>query len=138
MRTRSNIRCSTLLAPHHCSILVLVVQFWHWGGPLKKKLYFFSLILSVLRVISINIGGLERQIFCCNAFVNFQLKLKHMFSMYPMLFFSLMRWITKTLHPPAPGPALLLNFRTLLWPASQKVCPSLINNIIILLIITTT
>lgn len=53
---------------------------------------------------------------CMIAFVNFQLKLKHMFSTYTMLFFSLMRWITKTLHPSSPGSTLLWNLRTLCGP----------------------
>lgn len=46
----------------------------------------------------LNIVVLQRHIFYCNDFVHFQMTLQLMFSTYPMIFFSPMRWVTKQSH----------------------------------------
>lgn len=73
-------------------------------------LSFFSCVLRVISIMSLNKVGLQWQIFCYYfILVHFQLTLKRVFltSHAIHLFQYPMRWLTKTLNPLAPAKSVL-------------------------------
>lgn len=107
------------------------------GNKLISILSYFSCVLRVISIMSLNTVGLQWQIFYYYfILVHFQLRLKHVFftSHAIHLFQYPMRWLTKTLNPLAPAKSVLsLKF----WnpppkPTSHTVCPPLAYALMIL------